>query len=198
MVEGDLAARRRSGGGRFLTRDQRADRILWGAGAGVYRFPSHLPGILGGPGSGGAGGLRQVFARRSGKQWWREVILLEAGSLSSQRAARLIRAIAGCVREPELYYNLVLAGECLRDLGPGRVDRDLQNMVRRRLRKELDATSPLLFRGLRKFGPNGWIKRRSVAMEALVRAGVGYWTAPYGEPEWVEIPRRRILDREVK
>jgi formylglycine-generating enzyme required for sulfatase activity len=25
-------------------------------------------------------------------------------------------------------------------------------------------------------------------MNALVRAGAGYWTPPYGEPEWVEIP----------
>jgi formylglycine-generating enzyme required for sulfatase activity len=39
-----------------------------------------------------------------------------------------------------------------------------------------------------KRGTKAWIEQRSVAMEALVRAGAGYWRLPYGEPEWVEIP----------
>jgi formylglycine-generating enzyme required for sulfatase activity len=33
-----------------------------------------------------------------------------------------------------------------------------------------------------------WIEQRGAAMNALVRAGAGYWTQPYGEPEWIEIP----------
>jgi formylglycine-generating enzyme required for sulfatase activity len=32
------------------------------------------------------------------------------------------------------------------------------------------------------------IARKAAAMQALVRAGAGYWSQPYGEPEWVEIP----------
>jgi len=58
---------------------------------------------------------------RLGDSWWREVILLEAGYLSTQgkrRVTELIRAVMECPDEPELYHNLVLAAEALRDVGP--------------------------------------------------------------------------------
>jgi formylglycine-generating enzyme required for sulfatase activity len=32
------------------------------------------------------------------------------------------------------------------------------------------------------------LDRRSAATQALVRAGAGYWSRPYGEPEWITIP----------
>ena len=54
--------------------------------------------------------------------WWREVILLEAGYLSTQgkeRTTRLIQAIADWTQEPQPYHNLVLAADCLRDAGAG-------------------------------------------------------------------------------
>jgi formylglycine-generating enzyme required for sulfatase activity len=122
--------------------------------------------------------------------WWREVILLEVGYLSTQskeRTTRLIQAIADLKGEPEPYHNLVLASECLRDVGGNRVNGDLEGHVQRRLRKKLDSPPPLLSRWLKGLGPKAWIERRVVAMEALVRAGAGHWTFPYGEPEWIEI-----------
>jgi formylglycine-generating enzyme required for sulfatase activity len=123
--------------------------------------------------------------------WWREVILLEAGYLSTQgreRTTSLIRAIADLKQEPEPYHNLVLAAECLRDVGTSRVQGNLETEVQQRLRKELETPPPLLSRWLKRLGPKGWIERREKAMEALVRAGSGYWSPPYGEPEWVHIP----------
>ncbi|MEZ4558468.1 MAG: hypothetical protein R2854_18910 [Caldilineaceae bacterium] len=57
---------------------------------------------------------------RTAQAWWREVILLEAGYLSTQgkeRTTRLIRFIADQRDEPEPYHNLVLAAECLHDVG---------------------------------------------------------------------------------
>jgi len=77
--------------------------------------------------------------------WWREVILLEAGELSlreKEPVTRLIRAIAGLKEEPQPYHNLVLAAECLRDVGGNRVLGDLEGEVRRRLRQELETLPP--------------------------------------------------------
>ena len=69
---------------------------------------------------------------RSGEAWWREVILLQAGHLSllsKERTSRLIMAIADYKPEPVRYHNLVLASECLRDVGEGRVDRDVAGPI---------------------------------------------------------------------
>ena len=127
--------------------------------------------------------------------WWREVILLEAGFLSTQskeKTTMLIQAIADLKQEPEPYHNLVLAAECLRDVGSKRVLGDVAKTVRQRLRKGIK-TPPSAF--TRWFGiwfspvsAKAWIERRALAMEALIRSGEGFWTLPYGEPEWVEIP----------
>jgi formylglycine-generating enzyme required for sulfatase activity/energy-coupling factor transporter ATP-binding protein EcfA2 len=123
--------------------------------------------------------------------WWREVILLEAGYFSTQgpeRTTKLIRAIADLKDEPEPYHNLVLAAECLRDVGEGRVQGDLLGEVQRRLRRELETPPPWLLRWSKNKKSGGWIERRSIAMEALAKTGAGYWTMPYGEPEWITIP----------
>ena len=124
-------------------------------------------------------------------RWWREVILLEAGHLSTQgksRATRLIRAIADCKEEPEPFHNLVLAAECLRDAGANRVEGNLSKTVRTRLRKGVEKPPPIFTRVIRRFGAKGWVEHRSAAMNALVRIGAGFWSMPWGEPEWVEIP----------
>ncbi|MCP4428208.1 MAG: SUMF1/EgtB/PvdO family nonheme iron enzyme, partial [Chloroflexi bacterium] len=144
---------------------------------------------------------------RSAEAWWREVILLEAGSLSLQgktRPNRLIEAIADYEEEPTRYHNLVLASECIRDVGDGRVNRKLVTSVSQRLRADLEVPFELpkaqpRSRWSRLFQKEeepltekqliqNWVEQRSAAMNALVRAGAGYWTQPYGEPEWVEIP----------
>ena len=177
---------------RFLSVVQERTGLLGEYGMGVYRF-SHLTfqEYLTALAVAGRDDYVAYTMERMEDPWWREVILLEAGHLSAQsreRTTRLIQAIADRKREPEPYHNLVLAAECLRDVGPGRVEGDLLGVVQRRLRKELESPPPMLSRILRKFGPKGWIEHRGVAMEALARAGAGYWTPPYGEPEWVEVP----------
>ncbi len=62
--------------------------------------------------------------RHIGDKWWREVILQEAGHLSTQtkeKTTRLIQAIADAKEEPEPYHNLTLAAECIRDAGENRI-----------------------------------------------------------------------------
>jgi len=130
---------------------------------------------------------------RMGDSWWREVVLLEAGYLSTQgkrRATELIRAMMDHgEKEPEPYYNLVLAAEALRDVGPARVEGDLSGEIQRRLRRAFETP-------LRKGRDlQSQVQRRAAAAEALGRIESGgfgaqpaFWRLPYGEPVWVEIP----------
>ncbi|WP_295587002.1 NACHT domain-containing NTPase [uncultured Lamprocystis sp.] len=132
--------------------------------------------------------------RRVGDPWWREVILLEAGSLGTQgqeRAPCLVRGIASRPSpRDDPYRNLILAAECLRDLGPCADQDVLEQEVLGRLRKELDDSPRARSRWAKDLDLKGWIDRRSRAMEALIRAGAvgGFWRPPFGEPEWVRIP----------
>ena len=137
---------------------------------------------------------------RSHDTWWREVILLEAGYLSTQskeRTARLIQAIAENDREPAHYHNLVLAADCLRDVGSSRVPGALDEAIKSRLQAE--------FRPQKQ---SGWqriwqslagqrealLERRIAAATALAQiGGQQFWTLPYGEPEWVEIPAGEFI-----
>jgi len=135
---------------------------------------------------------------RASDPWWREVVLLEAGYLSTQskeRTTRLIQAIADQKEEPEPYHNLVLAAKCLRDVGSNRVEGNLEAEVRQWLRAELETPPPkgrlgsvrvLFTRGMTA---KALAERRIAAASALARiGGESYWTLPYGEPEWMEIP----------
>jgi formylglycine-generating enzyme required for sulfatase activity len=123
--------------------------------------------------------------------WWREVILLEAGYLSNQgsrRVSALIRAIldADTKTEPEPHHHLLLAAECLFDVGAARVEGDLLGEARKRLRKQADAPF--------KKGDKTSVLAKITASNALARlesrqvAGHNFWKLPYGEPEWVTIP----------
>ncbi|MCD4739447.1 MAG: SUMF1/EgtB/PvdO family nonheme iron enzyme [Anaerolineae bacterium] len=124
--------------------------------------------------------------------WWREVILLEAGYLGTQgkrRATKLIQTIMDCPDEPEPYHNLVLAAEALREVSQARTVGDLAGEVQHRLRAAFE--TPLHQGGDLK----ATIQRRAVAAEALARVESGtfgtepaFWTLPYGEPVWTEIP----------
>jgi len=142
---------------------------------------------------------------RLGDGWWREAILLEAGYLSTQgkqRVTALIQAIVEHKEEPEPYYNLVLAAEALRDVGPARVEGDLWGAVQRRLRREFErplrqsAVMKGVWRVLgRKPTQSDAIRRRAAAAEALARIESGgpgtqpaFWRLPHGEPVWVEVP----------
>lgn len=124
--------------------------------------------------------------------WWREVILLEAGYLSvggPTRVSKLIRAItnADVKTEPEPCHHLVLAAECLFDVGQARVEGDLLGEVKAKLQKESDVPF--------KKGNRDLILRKVVAVSALGRIESGtlgdsskYWKQPYGEPEWATVP----------
>lgn len=146
--------------------------------------------------------------QRMDKTWWREVILLTAGYLSTQskeRTTKLIQAIAKFLKESELFHSLVLATECLRDAGSNRVVGNFEAEVRQILKSEVKRPIPDMF-DIKKAG---WfekltgnadkkkmnsemmrtlvVERRQAAMNTLSKIGF-HWYPLYGEPEWVTIP----------
>ncbi|MCA9985991.1 MAG: SUMF1/EgtB/PvdO family nonheme iron enzyme, partial [Anaerolineales bacterium] len=178
---------------RFLRLIEERTGLLVARGDGVYSF-SHLTfqEYLAALAVAARDDYVAYTLGHSGEGWWREVILLEAGYLSlssKERTTRLVAALADYRPEPVLYHNLVLAAECLRDVGEGRVDQVVAAAIPRRLRTALEAPPSWLARWFKQAqATTEWVERRSAAMNALVRAGAGYWTMPYGEPEWVAIP----------
>ena len=122
--------------------------------------------------------------------WWREVILLQAGYLSGQgkrRVSELIAAImiADPKTEPEPHHHLLLAAECLFDVGSARVEGDLLGQARQRLQKYADVPF--------KKGDKAALLAKLAAMNALARIESGkivsqFWKQPWGEPEWITIP----------
>ena len=127
--------------------------------------------------------------------WWREVILLQAGYLSTQgrrRPSELIRAImdAQDCPEPEPCHHLLLAAECLFDVGVARLESDLPGEVQRRLQQEADQPLP---EKASKEARRAAVLRKVAAMNALARVESGqlamrFWKPPWGEPEWVTVP----------
>ncbi len=177
---------------RFLRVIEERSGLLVARGEGVYAF-SHLTfqEYLAALAITAQDDYIAATLRHSADGWWREVILLAAGHLSMTsrtRTTQLIQAIAKQRDEPEPYHNLVLAAECLRDVGSGRVQGDLQTWVLSRLRQGVETPRPLAARWWRRLDSKEWITRRSKAMEALVALDAAFWTLPYGEPEWVAIP----------
>ncbi len=127
--------------------------------------------------------------------WWREVILLQAGYVSGQgpsRVSKMIRAImdADPQTEPEPHHHLLLAAECLFDVGNARVEGDLLGEVRQRL--QVQADTPL------KKGDKSALLAKLAAMNSLAKIESGkitsqFWKQPWGEPEWVTIPPSEFL-----
>ena len=130
--------------------------------------------------------------KRTANSWWREVILLEAGHLSlqgKQRTNKLVEAIVEARVADQPYNNLVLAAHCYSDLGEGRLNASILSTIQTRLKAGLE--TPPSWSGEKKPSEKelrNWIQQRAAAMEALVQSGSGYWSGPYGEPEWVTIP----------
>jgi formylglycine-generating enzyme required for sulfatase activity len=122
--------------------------------------------------------------------WWREVILLQAGYLSTQGKRRVSELIGMLMNadpktEPEPHHHLLLAAECLFDVGAARVEGDLLGEARKRLKKQADAPF--------KKGDKASVLAKITASNALARLESGqvlahFWKPPYGEPEWITIP----------
>ena len=194
---------------RFLTVVQERTGLLVEAGPGAYRF-SHLTfqEYLAAVEVAERDDYVEYTLQHIADPGWREAILLVAGYLSTKQSAkvtRLIRAIAEWPDEPELFHNLVLAAECIRDVGPNRVESSLADGLRQKLRAELERPLPdQLKKGVagvvgRLTGLSerrkGIIFRRLAAANALGRiesgsfgAGGQYWSLPHGEPRWISIP----------
>jgi len=177
---------------RFLMIIEERTGLLIARGEGIYTF-SHLTfqEYLSALAIAGKDDYVEYTLECMYEPWWREVVLLEAGYLSIQskeRTTRLVRAIADHKRQPEPYHNLVLAAECIRDVGGNRIEGGLERQIQYNLRKELDSPPPFLTRMFKKYSPKGWIERKSIAVQAMARAGAGFWKQPYGEPEWADIP----------
>ncbi|MFM8333111.1 MAG: NACHT domain-containing protein, partial [Candidatus Methylumidiphilus sp.] len=184
---------------RFLNVIQERTGLLIARGEGSYAF-SHLTfqEYLAALAIAGRDDYVEYTLKRTGKEWWREVVLLEAGYLSTQskeKTTRLIKAIADAKTEPEPYHNLVLAAECVRDAGANRIVGNLEADLRRRLQKELErpvargvfgVAQTLFTRGMTA---EAAAKQRIAAAEALGKIGGNqFWTLPQGEPDWVLIP----------
>jgi formylglycine-generating enzyme required for sulfatase activity/energy-coupling factor transporter ATP-binding protein EcfA2 len=193
---------------RFITVIQERAGLLVEAGPEAYRF-SHLTfqEYLAAVEASERDDYMEYTLQHLGEPFWRETILLIAGYLSIKKiskATRLMRAIADHPTEPEPFHNFVLAAECLRDVGPGRVEGDLVGELRQRLQNELGKPLPRRPQGLGK-----WLAgvtktedrrralqvRRIAAASALGRiesgtfgSGSQYWSLPWGEPKWVLIP----------
>jgi formylglycine-generating enzyme required for sulfatase activity/energy-coupling factor transporter ATP-binding protein EcfA2 len=130
---------------------------------------------------------------RLGSPWWREVILLEAGYLSTQgrrRVSELVKAIMDIDLQalPTPFYNLILAAECLYDVGPARIEGDLLSEVKCRLQRELEKSSD------HSQGNRTLVLQRIAAANALSQiesgqfgGGTRFWKVPWGEPEWVTV-----------
>ena len=122
--------------------------------------------------------------------WWREVVLLLAGYLSTQgkkRVSEFIKSILSSPSQQELepHHNLLLAAEALFDVGPARVEGDLLAETRKRL--EIQANAPI------QIGNRQSLLDKILAMNALSRIETRqftsqFWSLPWGEPEWVAIP----------
>jgi formylglycine-generating enzyme required for sulfatase activity len=124
--------------------------------------------------------------------WWREVILLSCGYLSlsdATHANELIQAIADRRNPANVYFNLALAADCMRDAGFNRLG---INKIVRQLRKVLEAPlnraeSQDVAQAVNLLTP------RMIATQSLVRAGGGYWSGLNCEPEWIKIPKGNFL-----
>ena len=193
---------------RFLSVIKERTGLLVEAGQGVYRF-SHLTfqEYLAAVEVAERPDFATYALSHAADPFWREVILLEAGYLSTKNQAKttqLIKAVADARQEPEPFHNLVLAAECVRDVGATRVEANVAAGLTQRLQQELER--PIPERG------TGWtsmlgrvigteerrkvmLRRRIAAATAISRIESGnfatggpHWSPPHGEPIWVTIP----------
>jgi hypothetical protein len=131
---------------RFLTASKERTGLLVEAGQGVSRF-SHLTfqEYLVAVEVAEREDYVAYTLRHTAEPFWREVILLTAGYLSTRsraKATQLIASIAKAPNEPELFHNLVLTAECIRDVGAARVEGELLTTLNQPLRTGLEQPIP--------------------------------------------------------
>ena len=129
----------------FLRAIEERSGLLIARGIGVYGF-AHLTfqEYLAARALAGREDAQSYTLKVLPDPWWREVILLEVGYVSSQGPSRVSKLIAAIMNadvetEPEPHHHLLLAAECLFDVGLARVEGDLLGEARKRLQKEADA-----------------------------------------------------------
>ncbi len=195
MAGGDRAAAAKSVNA-FVRLVNERSGLLVERGAGVYGF-AHLTfqEYLAARALADREDAIPYTLERLGNPWWREVILLQAGYLGTQgrrRASELIRAIVDAkdCPEPEPCHHLLLAAECLSDVGSARVESGLLEEVQRRLQAEADQPLPERGSGEKR---REAVLRKAAAMNALARVQSGqfvasFWKPPWGESEWVTVP----------
>jgi formylglycine-generating enzyme required for sulfatase activity len=153
--------------------------LLQERGLGVYSF-SHLTfqEYLAARALAGREDFIVYALGKAADPWWREALLLAAGYLSTQGKARVtayVQALMDHPDEPEPYHNLLLAADCLRDVGRARVAGDLWGQVTRRLLRDMtDESAPA--------------RRRVAAGNALGQAGDPRFSGPCLESELATVP----------
>lgn len=164
---------------RFLQLIEQRTGLLIARGQGIYSF-SHLTfqEYLAAVEITDREDFIEYLLACCGESWWREVILLVASQLGVNYATKLISALAKYKIEPEPYHNICLAADCLQDVD-GRVSPELSQTFPSQLRHILESPLP---KATKK-----WVGYRGNVVQAMVKIGAGFWTQPYGEPEWIEI-----------
>lgn len=183
---------------RFQLVIQERTGLLAARGEGIYAF-SHLTfqEYLAALAVAGRDDYVTYSLERCSEAWWKEVILLEAGYLSTQgkeRTTRLITEIANSPKQSEPFHNQVLAAECIQDVGSSRIEGDLLTTIQNELRTQLETPTPTGWfqstkaRIFTRMSPEEVTRQRIAAAGALAKIGGGqYWSRPYGEPDWVAI-----------
>ena len=176
---------------RFIKVIQERTGLLVEAGPGAYRF-SHLTfqEYLAALAMIARDDYVEYILQRAPEAGWREVILLAVGQLSAisnERTTKLIQRIADLKAEPAPYHNLVLAIDALRDAGSTRVESKAAVEIQGRVKRILERERPTWAKLFGALTAKGWLEEKGKLIEALARSGAGYWSAQYGEPEWLTI-----------
>ena len=136
--------------------------------------------------------------KRLNDSWWREAILLTAGVLglnSRTRTTRLIQAIMDAPSPAaEPFHTLVLAAEALRDVGLARVEGNLDQVIRARVKREIDEAQKAAqgSSGSRLSEPAKERRRQAVLAYLKIESGQfggapRFWQEPHGEPIWCDV-----------
>lgn len=129
--------------------------------------------------------------------WWREVILLEAGCLSTQgrrRVSELIRSIlySNLIADRPSFSSLILASECVYDVGYARIENNVLQEIKDRLLHEINTPIPanldkterqqIVLQKVEASNSLGQIERGQLSFSSQ------YWHGSWGEPYFIRVP----------